>query len=575
MSNKITHMASRCNQNQGGGKCLQGLIPRSRVRRRRAFGEKKSRNQVWLWNKPAQPEVDKNKQFRDKFQSYLSYIFKSTGDDADRKESADRVYGKIEDWDLTGVTKMEWLFLKGTPSRRPRGALAAAFDLNMEAAAFDLNMEAAGVGVVAAQGVVQTFINDGNTDTHEFYDAATAAGAANDHLTTTTNNRDILEYIMNYVYKWNTDNVTSMRGLFAGAKFNTTPTKIFKSEGWNTSNVEDMSYMFALTNLLEWDFLSSLKTSKVTNMRDMFNYASLFNQDISNWKVGNVTDMREMFNNAPAFNRDISSWKVGNVTDMREMFRNDPDNSGVESTFNSDISSWDVSKVTDMACMLCDAKAFNGNISSWDVSKVTNMSYMFYNVSLFNGDISKWEVGNVTDMSVMFYNASIFNSDISSWDVSKVTNMRYMFFNASLFNQNISSWEVGNVTDMRVMFNNATAFNQNISSWKVGNVTNMRDMFYNAVSFTGVGLDSWDVNSVTDMSFMFRNASLFNQNISNWKVSKSDQYEVHVLQRQSIQSKYFKLEGVQSDQYEVHVLQRQSIQSKYFKLGRVLCDGIR
>jgi surface protein len=107
----------------------------------------------------------------------------------------------------------------------------------------------------------------------------------------------------------------------------------------------------------------------VTNMEFMFNQASAFNQDISDWDVSSVTNMSNMFRSASAFNQDISDWDVSSVTNMSGMFRS-------ASAFNRDISGWDTSKVTNMSFMFTGASAFNQDIGGWNTSSVTNMNEM-------------------------------------------------------------------------------------------------------------------------------------------------------------------------------------------------------
>ena len=50
-----------------------------------------------------------------------------------------------------------------------------------------------------------------------------------------------------------------------------------------------------------------MDVSNVTNMKSMFEYAVVFNQDLSNWNVPNVTDMRCMFMDAQSFNQSINN----------------------------------------------------------------------------------------------------------------------------------------------------------------------------------------------------------------------------------------------------------------------------
>jgi surface protein len=200
------------------------------------------------------------------------------------------------------------------------------------------------------------------------------------------------------------------------------------------------------------------------------------------------------------------------VTDMSELFNN-------KTTFNDDISNWDVSNVTNMDNMFSNAHAFNQPIGIWDVSDVTTMAGMFLNAYVFNKPIGDWDVSDVTTMAGMFYYSVAFNNGQTTnegtaplnWDVSNVTTMSGMFLSAFTFNQPIGHWDVSSVTDMASMFmalGGTSAFNQPIGGWDVSNVTNMSTMFYGATSFTS-DLSGWDVMSVMDFTDMFLGATQF------------------------------------------------------------------
>ena len=151
---------------------------------------------------------------------------------------------------------------------------------------------------------------------------------------------------------------------------------------------------------------------------------------------------------------NVATCDVSQITDMSNVFQN-------KTSFNQDIGSWDVSSVTAMSSMFSSASVFNQDISGWDVSSVTTMDTMFAGASVFNQDISDWDVSSVTNMRAMFQSASAFNQDISGWDVSSVTNMLLMFFFASAFDQNLGTWDVSNVTKFGNMFNGANLSNDN------------------------------------------------------------------------------------------------------------------
>ena len=239
---------------------------------------------------------------------------------------------------------------------------------------------------------------------------------------------------------------------------------------------------------------------------------------ISTWDVSQVTDMSQLFEDKTTFNDDISNWDVSNVTNMSNMF-------DTASSFNQDIGAWDVSNVTTMSAMFWEAKYFNQDISEWDTSSVTNMHSMFSGASSFSQDINTkevtinqvvytaWDVSSVVDMGGMFTAANSFNQDIGAWDVSSVIGMGGMFA-ATSFNQDISSWDVSSVKYLGGMFINASSFNQDIGSWDVSSIgetgnymaaISMNYMFNN----TGISISNFDASIIG----WYSNATAFPSNV--------------------------------------------------------------
>ena len=313
-----------------------------------------------------------------------------------------------------------------------------------------------------------------------------------------------------------TTRVTNMANLFSGKEtFNQ------NISSWDTSSVTNMLGMFSvgvLTDDNEMVFnqdISKWDVSKVTDMSSMFVRARSFNQDIGNWNVSSVINMSGMFLQAIRFNQDISNWDMSNVVTINTMFQD-------AWSFNQDISNWNVSNVTDMEAVFNQALVFNQDINHWDVSKVTRMRSMFANTREFNQDLNSWDTSSVTHMSNMFRDAKAFNGNISSWDVSNVTDFNSTFMGAIVFNSDISDWKTTSAETMSSMFANTRAFNGDISSWDVSSVSNMLQMFGNADGFN-IDIGDWNVSNVTNMDYMFRFADVFNQDISAWCVSNFDE----------------------------------------------------
>jgi surface protein len=341
----------------------------------------------------------------------------------------------------------------------------------------------------------------------------------------------------------NLSNVTDMRAMFFGAE-------AFDSDvsNWDTSNVTNMSQMFARRNFggggpMSFNQpLNSWDVSNVTDMLSMLNGATSFNQPLNTWNVSSLTDASGMFQGATAFNQDISGWDVSSLTNASAMFYG-------ATSFNQPLNSWDVSNVTDMNGMFYGATTFNQPLNSWAVPAAANIDNIFQN-SAFNQDITGWTwlfnpartswqglfaspsfsqditgiaiPAGITDLSFLFTGNTSFNQDISGWNVSNVTNMDGMFQGATAFNQDISGWNVSNVVVFGCygecesgMFMDAASFNQPLNTWNVSSAQRMDNMFNGATTFNQP-LNTWDVSSAQSFHGMFAGATSFNQDLSSW-----------------------------------------------------------
>ena len=180
-------------------------------------------------------------------------------------------------------------------------------------------------------------------------------------------------------------------------------------------NIQWLSFYGAFYNCANVNFSAADKPllSQVTSMEQMFDGATQFNSNISDWDVSTIIEMDYMFSSAEAFNQNIGNWDVSHVTNMEGMFLQ-------AIAFNQDIGNWDVGQVDVMGYMFKGAESFNGNIRNWDVSHVGNMTNMFKGATQFNSDIGNWDVSSVQEMSNILTDAISFNHSLEDWDLANI-----------------------------------------------------------------------------------------------------------------------------------------------------------
>ena len=226
--------------------------------------------------------------------------------------------------------------------------------------------------------------------------------------------------------KIDTSKVKNMNNMFTNSSF-----LKLDLNTWDTSNVEDMSYMFYQMDSVTKLDLNTLDTSKVKNMSSMFYQTSYLKElNIQNWNTSNVEDMRNMFDQSIELTKlDLNKWNVSKVKDMSYMF------DGLVSLEELNISNWDTSNVEDMSGMFNEVLQLKElNISNWNTNKVKDMSNMFAIMrSVEKLDLNKWNTLNVESMGGMFGDTpKLRYLDITNFDTSKVNNLEYMFSNSGI-----------------------------------------------------------------------------------------------------------------------------------------------
>lgn len=144
-----------------------------------------------------------------------------------------------------------------------------------------------------------------------------------------------------------------------------------------------------------------------------YHTSSLLDEDpvsstsLEDWNTTNVTDVSKMFAGCASFNVSLDDWDTSSIVNMSYMFSD-------AIAFNRSLNSWDTSSVLDMSHMFEGAISFDEDISSWDTYNVTNMSYMFNGATSFDKNIGFWDISSVKDMSFIFTGAVSLDEDTYS-----------------------------------------------------------------------------------------------------------------------------------------------------------------
>lgn len=303
----------------------------------------------------------------------------------------------------------------------------------------------------------------------------------------------------------------------------------------NTSEVTNMSYMFAGCYKLSEINLSRFNTSKVTNMSNMFlSCSSLKTLDLSSFNTQSVTDMQSMFGWCLELETIIvgENWSTEQVTSSDYMF------SGCTSIIGGAGTIFDENHLDKGYAHIDEGTSDRGYLSAtlpeayaalsndgktltfrYDSSKSTYGSAYYLN----EGDNDpEWLVNRTIETVVFdvtfknvrptttckwFYNLTSLSS-FEGWEnlnTSEVTNMNNMFLNCrSLTSLDLRSFNTSNVVDMKYMFALCDKLKSlDVSTFNTSKVEDMQLMFNGCATLTSLDLRSFNTSNVVSMMSMF------------------------------------------------------------------------
>lgn len=126
--------------------------------------------------------------------------------------------------------------------------------------------------------------------------------------------------------------------------------------------------------------------SRVTDLSDMFNGASVFNTSINHWSVDKVEIFTGMFKSAALYDQAMEEWNVGEGVDFEDMFSE-------AVSFNKPLDSWNVSHGRNFRSMFSGATAFDQNLGYWKLKSAINLKHMLDGCGLSKLNYDKTLIG--------------------------------------------------------------------------------------------------------------------------------------------------------------------------------------
>ena len=291
---------------------------------------------------------------------------------------------------------------------------------------------------------------------------------------------------------WNTPNLEDMSYLFSGCLYWDNET--FKClEAIDTSHVKDMSYMFSRCQKLT--VVPHIDMSSVVNAEGMF-FGCINSIDMSNiTNTGNVKSWRSAFKYANVdTDAVLTLTNISSSTDTSYMF---------SETDLETFPTVDTSNVKTMDGMFYKCSELK-EVGLLNTFNVTSMKEMFYECSSLT-TIPQFNISKVEDTSYMFYYCENLNN-IPFLDMGNVEDASYMFYNCGSLTDLPSGMNFSNLVDMSYMFS-GTAISSKPENTYVLNVEKINGIFYRCNNLANIDFSDWETSNIEDMNYMLARCS--------------------------------------------------------------------
>jgi hypothetical protein len=232
-----------------------------------------------------------------------------------------------------------------------------------------------------------------------------------------------------------------IKGSMSGAFANLTNLKQISGFKYiDTSEVEDMSYLFQGCVSLASIDLSELETDSVENAEGMLmDCFGLTELDMAKNNLENATNLNKMFAGCKNL-KTITLPKTQNVKTMAHFLEGVGQQSGHQTTIYGTLHT---PFLEDASYMFNKTNIYNYDIvETMDTTNLISAEGMFCDCLVTNLDLSDWNVENLETTEKMFYsNMSLETIDTTGWNVKSLENCSNMFSLCTNLKEMKLSWE--------------------------------------------------------------------------------------------------------------------------------------